>query len=103
MVMVGQSKRLAEPVSGRQRRVVAALGGLLLAALAALILITALGPGERPDRGCVDVVVAGSLGGNQLHQCGQSARQWCASERTHPDVLARRVLEQCRRSAIRPL
>jgi len=72
--------------------------------LAATIAITAWvvthdrNPVSR--NGCINVVVAGSLGGQLVHACGADARALCTSERGHTDVTALRILPACREAGI---
>ena len=99
MVMVGHAQRLAQPLTRRQRRLIA-LTLVLIAGLSALAILRSSGaPASR--NGCVNVVVASATGGGLLSHCGASARAWCASEYTKTDALARRVQEQCRLAGVR--
>jgi hypothetical protein len=104
MVLVGHSQRLAEPLSGRQRRVVAACGiALLLAAIIAGVLAATNTGGSPVSRdGCVNMVVASSTGAQPLHQCGLQARAWCKTEYGRHDQFALEVQTQCRLAGIRP-
>ena len=80
MIMIGQSKRLSEPLRWGQREKSA------VAVVTVCVLIAAAGLGAyaltsgSPARGdCVDVTFASTLGGARLHDCGSRARDVCAS------------------------
>jgi hypothetical protein len=97
MVLVGHSQRLAEPLTSRQRRGMAAVGLILvLAAIVAGVLSVTNGSGIPASRdGCLNLVVAGSTGGQVLHECGASARSFCRAEYARSDGLALKVQAQC--------
>jgi hypothetical protein len=80
MIMIGQSRRLSQPLRwGRRERIaVATVLAATVAALAALG-IYALTSGSPARRDCISVTFASSLGGAQLSGCGQRARRICAS------------------------
>jgi hypothetical protein len=62
--------------SARERLISAALGALA----AALLVVGALAviQPRAPRRGCIDVTIASSLGGQPLAGCGARARALCA-------------------------
>jgi hypothetical protein len=80
MIMIGQSRRLREPLrwGRRERLVVAAVLAATVAALAGLG-IYALTSGAPARRDCIGVTFASSVGGAELHGCGERARKICAS------------------------
>src|ERR1700726_2129395 len=80
MIMIGQQRRLQQPLrwSRRERVVVATVLAATIAALAALG-IYALTSGSRPRHDCITVTFASSVGGAQLQGCGERARKICAS------------------------
>jgi hypothetical protein len=80
MIMIGQSRRLREPLRwGRRERIaIAALAAVAVMALAGLG-IYALTSGSPARRDCVNVTFASTLGGAQLQGCGERARRICAS------------------------
>jgi hypothetical protein len=102
MVMVGQSKRLAEPMRLKRRE------RWLLAAIVCVLAAAAIGAGAYAyfggDRygasgaGCINVTVASTTGGATLHACGAGARQWCNREAGREDALALALQDQCRRA-----
>jgi hypothetical protein len=80
MIMIGQSRRLQQPLRwGRRERLVVAT--VLAVAVAALIGlgVYALTSGAPARRDCVSVTFASSVGGAELHGCGERARKICAS------------------------
>jgi hypothetical protein len=80
MIMVGQSKRLSEPLSwGRRERVVVAVLSACLLLAAVGLGAYALSSGSRARADCVNVTFASTLGGATVHACGAHARHVCAS------------------------
>ena len=80
MIMIGQSRRLQQPLrwSRRERVAVATLLAVAVAALVGLG-VYALTSGSPARRDCVSVTFASSVGGAELHGCGERARRICAS------------------------
>jgi hypothetical protein len=80
MVMHEQARRLSEPLrwGRREKTAVAVLVGCLVLALAALGAF-ALTSGSPHRADCVTVTFASTLGGSDLHACGEQARRVCAS------------------------
>jgi hypothetical protein len=84
MIMFDQSRRLSEPLRwGRREKtaVAAALSALVLALLALGVYALTTGSPARAD--CINVTFASTLGGAQLHGCGEQARRICASGDFH--------------------
>jgi hypothetical protein len=80
MIMIGQSRRLSQPLRwGRRERI--AVVTVLVASLCALVGlgVYALTSGARARGDCVTVTFASTLGGAELHGCGERARHICAS------------------------
>jgi hypothetical protein len=79
MIMIGQAKRLSEPLRwGRwQRTAVAVLVACALLSAAAL-LAYGLTRGAPARADCIDVTFASTLGAARLHACGHRARAICA-------------------------
>ncbi len=98
MIMVGQSKRLREPLSRRQRRALYATVAGLLAVVAALAVYGAIvgAPNGTSGHGCVSVTFASSTGGATLHECGRAAEQWCKMEAERSGPVADVAEPQCR-------
>lgn len=103
MVMVGQAKRLEQPLRP-PRWVLVVMAGVTLLAVVGIVLYVALSDDRyaNSSAGCVNVTVASSTGGSPLHACGGAARRWCALEDARGDDLARLVQAQCRRAGIAP-
>jgi hypothetical protein len=80
MVMFEQSRRLSEPLrwGRREKTAVAALLSVVVLALLGLGAY-ALTSGSPARADCVNVTFASTLGGAELHACGQRARSVCAS------------------------
>lgn len=97
MVMVGHSKRLAEPMSRGQKRGLAIfLVVLLLGVVGATVYAIASNDsfGTSHD-GCVSLTVASSLGGAEIHRCGSAAKALCRAAQTANDPLSRELRPQC--------
>ncbi|MGW4245666.1 hypothetical protein [Nocardia sp. NPDC004722] len=95
-----------EPLTGRERRNLV-IGTVLVAVLllAGAVLWTVLD--HRPDysrseNGCVAVLSAGSMGGQQQRACGDQAQQWCRTVSGQQDALSLKVRQECRRAGIQP-
>jgi hypothetical protein len=98
MIMVGQSKRLSQPLrwGRRDKTIVATL--LACVALAAIGLgVFALTSGSREPADCVDVTFASTLGAARLHACGERARVMCASPGVSKEIAAT-LRDACRRA-----
>lgn len=95
--MVGHSKRLAEPLSGGQKRALAiSLVVLLLAVVGAAVYATVgSGSSGASRNGCVNLTVPSTLGGVIFHECGQAARAWCEQAQAQNDALSRLARPQC--------
>ncbi len=80
MVMQEQAKRLSEPLrwGRREKTAVGAVLACLVIALGALG-VYALSKGAPARADCVSVTFASTLGGAELHGCGQKARSICSS------------------------
>jgi hypothetical protein len=102
LVLVGQSRRLATPLTGRERRAMKLAGTVLLAVTIAVAIWSFTHDHYPVSRdGCINVGVAGSLGGQLVHACGADARELCASERRQHDVTALLILPACRKAGIK--
>jgi hypothetical protein len=101
MVMVGQHRRLAQPLRwGRRERL--AVGGvlaLLSAGVIALVVFAAVG-GRSATTGCIDASFASTTGGAHLHACGARARAVCSHTLggASRDRVAEAVAAACRRA-----
>ena len=90
------------PLSGRERRGLVVLAGVLVAAGAGIGgWELAAGNGVPAGQGqCVSVFVASSTGGGELRHCGQDAQKWCAAEASATGPLASQVRTACRRAGL---
>lgn len=102
MVMVGQNRRLREPLRWTRagKITVAAAGAIVAAAVIALVVAISSGtPAKRP--GCIAVTFASSVGGATVEACGAKARSDCADPQGSSlaaDAGALRV--ECRRAKL---
>jgi hypothetical protein len=80
MIMIGQSKRLSEPLrwGRREKTAVAVVIACLLLAAAGLGAY-GLTSGSPARSDCIEVTFASTLGGATVHACGARARHVCAS------------------------
>ena len=98
MIMIDQSKRLSEPLRWGRREKTAV--GVLLACLALALAglgVYALTSGAPARADCIQIVFPSTLGGAELHACGQRARYTCA----HPQAYrgsAQALRESCRKA-----
>jgi hypothetical protein len=94
----------AEPLTRRDKRGIAIVGALLLAAFAALGVWAAVRPGGygQSRDGCVTVTEPSSTGGALLHACGASARAMCHAAFAHGDRLSLLTRPQCRLAGLGP-
>lgn len=102
MVMVGQQRRLSEPLrwtrAGRAAVIAAAL-----ALVAGICAVAVIGLTQTPSKrvGCVEVTFASSLGAATLDACGRRARTICAEPQANPGAAAHGALrEACRRAGL---
>lgn len=77
-------------LSRRRKQVLFTIAGVVLAAVAALGAWSAVsadryGPSAN---GCVNVSFPGSMGGEQLHYCGDSAKSFCRSAYAKSDTIS---------------
>lgn len=94
MVLVGHAQRIAQPLTRLQRWLVGAVV-IVVAAVSAWVITQTTGA-PASAKGCVNLVVPGSMGGGVISHCGAAARSWCASEARQSDRLAQLALVQCR-------
>jgi hypothetical protein len=99
MVMVGQQRRLAQPLTWgrRERWAVGSAVAALCAGVIALVLVATLG--GRSSAGCVDATFASYTGAATLHACGAQARAACSQDAGTYGGAAGQALEAaCRRA-----
>jgi hypothetical protein len=94
----------AEPLTRRDKRGLAVVGGLILVALVGLGIWAVVAPGGygRSRDGCVTVNAASSTGGALMHACGGQAVAMCHSAFAHGDKLSLLTRPQCRLAGLGP-
>ncbi len=96
---VNNRRRLA----GGERRTVV-LVGIVAAVLVGLALFSLTSGAAKPAKGCINVTVQSSLGGQVMAGCGATARSMCASVGApggYVGELASVVGAQCRKQGIK--
>jgi hypothetical protein len=90
MIMIDRSRRLSEPLHwGRREKTAVAVAAVCMAlAVIGLGVYALVGPSRGASAGCIDVTFASTLGGTNLHACGQRARELCASPASNPGAVA---------------
>jgi hypothetical protein len=90
------------PLTRRQKRVMAGVGGAALLAIAGLCVwgVSDTGTYGESHAGCVTVTIPSSTGAAQIHACGGRARTMCADAATHDDPLSRLARKQCRLAGV---
>ena len=74
----GHAQRATRPLHiGRRERWFLGSGGLLLAALAVVLVISLTSHQRTSGHGCIDVSAATATGGSELYRCGAAARALC--------------------------
>lgn len=81
------------------------IGGVLIvcAALAAVVVVAIVASGHSTARGCIDVTIPYSVGGQELYRCGAAARRTCASVGSSGGFsgrAGRAVAVQCRKAGL---
>jgi hypothetical protein len=103
MPLEGHWNRLNTPLrtlTARERRVVAAAIGLVLATALAIALVAA-GSSSKPLRtGCIDAIVPGVMGGQPVQGCGAAARRICHAHLRLSDPGSRAIEASCARAGI---
>lgn len=62
----------------RRERWLIGLGGVIVAALIAVALVSLTSPEPKSANGCLNFTYAMVMGGEQFHACGEKARKTCA-------------------------
>ena len=102
--MYSRTRRSTAPLTRRQKRVLAAVGALLIALIAGASVWAVTSPGSygRSHAGCVTVNLPSSTGGAIAHQCGAAARAMCQAAAGRHDESAVLTQRQCRLAGIGP-
>jgi hypothetical protein len=98
--MVGQQKRLSEPLRwtrGARIAVSCAAATLIAAVLAVVLIASANAPRHRA--GCIEITFASTLGAAFQHACGAKARAMCADPAENPGLAAHGALKAACRQA----
>jgi hypothetical protein len=101
--MVGQQKRLSEPLRwprGARTALAGAAASLVAAAIAVVLIASANAPKHRA--GCIEVTFASTLGAAVTHACAARAREMCADPAENPGLAAHGALEAACRKARLP-
>ncbi|MBO0775480.1 MAG: hypothetical protein J2P34_04140 [Actinobacteria bacterium] len=95
---------LGESLTGRQRRVLALAGAIVLVLIAGAggWAIRDSGSYGRSASGCVNVTMPSTTGGGLMHGCGATARAMCQRAATHHNQLALLTRVQCRQAGLIP-
>lgn len=99
MVMVGQARRLQEPlrwtVAGK---IAVGLVSACLAVAAVTVVVLIAAGGTREAKGCFEVTFPGIVGAQYLHACGEKARGICAEPSKRTEVTQQTLAQACRRA-----
>jgi hypothetical protein len=81
------------------------IGGVLgvVAALAVVLVISFLSAGPSSGHGCIYATIPGSVGAQQVHECGANARATCQSVNTpgaYTAQAAQTLAAQCRKAGL---
>jgi len=95
----------AEPLTRRDKRGIAIVGAVVLAAGAGVGIWAAVNPGGygQSRDGCVTVTAPSSTGGGLLHECGADAKAMCRAAFAHDDQLSLLTRPQCRLAGLGPV
>ncbi|MFF0607338.1 hypothetical protein ACFYUD_01575 [Nocardia tengchongensis] len=95
-----------EQLSVRERRNLligaAVVALLLVAGVVAWTLLDHRPDYSRSGNGCVTVLSAGTMGGQQQRACGEQAQEWCRTASAQQDAMSVKVQQECRRAGILP-
>lgn len=76
---LGHYQEVTTPLRrNRKERWLVGLGGLLVAALVVVALVSLTSRDPKSANGCLNFTYAMVMGGEQLHACGEKARSLCA-------------------------
>ncbi|MFE3081038.1 hypothetical protein [Nocardia tengchongensis] len=95
-----------EPLSARERRTLligsAVVAVLIVVGVAAWAVFDHRPDYSRSENGCVTVLSAGTMGGQQQRACGAQAQEWCRTVSAQQDAVSVKVQQECRRAGILP-
>ncbi|HWE34331.1 MAG TPA: hypothetical protein VG410_12650 [Solirubrobacteraceae bacterium] len=97
----GHAQQVRAPLRARWMQL---LGAAITLAVVIVAVIAITTKGHSSGNGCVDVVIAYAVGGQELYDCGAKARALCADVGT-PSGFAgsagRAVATECRKAGLR--
>ena len=101
--MYSKTRLGADQISGgprlsrRGKWILSSVGAVVLAAVVALGVWSAVGPDRYGPsaNGCVNVTIAGSTGGSTLHYCGAQAKAFCKQAYASSDRISLLARPQC--------
>jgi ABC-type Co2+ transport system permease subunit len=102
-VLIMPSERLpAYRLSKREKWMVGGVLGVV-AALAVVLVISFVSPGPSSGHGCIYATIPGSVGAEQVHECGATARNTCGSVNA-PGAYTRQAAQtlatECRKAGL---
>ena len=95
------SERL--PVYRLSKREKWMVGGVLgvVAALAVVLVISFVSAGPSSGHGCIYATIPGSVGAQQVHECGATARATCQTvNAAYPPQAAQTIAAECRKAGL---
>jgi len=105
MPLEGHWRRQQTPIGrigARERRVLAGVATLLVAAVVGGTLYLVLGGSSAPApaRGCVRVTAASTTGGAPVEACGRAAERLCRRAAVEATPLGRALRAACRKARV---
>jgi hypothetical protein len=98
-----QAIRTPRQVGRREKVVVAVMLATAIAVVVAVLVSFATSSSHKSANGCVDVTIAGDVGGTEIYRCGEPARELCQTA-LRPGVFApasaQEVAGQCRKAGL---
>lgn len=104
MPLEGHFQRVNTPLrklTGREIKVLVGGTAVMVAAILALILATAGDSRPGPSPGCIEVVVAGRVGGEPVNACGAEAKAICARSAQFDVPRSHTIVDACLEAGIR--
>jgi hypothetical protein len=100
----GHEQAIRQPYAFRRREKVMVSGVLGVVAALVVVLVLALGSGEKQSgHGCISVGLAYSTGGETINRCGAAARALCGGVNRPGGTggaAARALTTECRKAAL---
>jgi hypothetical protein len=88
----------AEPVTGRDKRIMLTIGAVIVAIVAGVAIWAAVRPGSygASRDGCITVNLPSTMGGSLVHACGSRATTLCTQAYAGTGLAPRLFRPQCR-------